>query len=284
MALFGCSASGAALLAACALTTDLSGFSNPAATSALTDGQAPDGRVLETAAGDSGGAPELDGGGTGTTDARVRTYADVVLEDEPVAYWPFDEAVNSVKVTERVSKRQGDVDGNVTFGVPGLFGTGVKVERSGAIDFGDILDFTGEQAWSYEAWAFPTFTSEVFYEFFNKRGNENGVVVYVRKENNSLTAQLEQPWASGARGVDVPLPAPDHWIHIVFTYTPGLGVRGWADGKPGNLGYDAPGGPTGNDAPLRIVSSFHGTFDELAVYDKPLAPERIAAHYAAGRK
>lgn len=242
-----------------------------------------------------GGVATFEGGAQrssegGADDAGTQTYRQLILSDKPVAYFPFDDPPGSATVLEAIKNLQGTINGTgYTFGVDGIAGTALQSDANPYIDYGQVLDFTGMQAWTFEAWIYPTVTpDQAFYEYFNKRDDTtNGIVMYVRNDKGGVTAQLEEDWHGNGgdtgRGVSIALPALDHFIHIVFTYTPGTGVRGWADGFKGTLGYDNPGGPTPTSTSCKIVDSLRGKIDELAVYDYPLSDEQILAHYAKGR-
>lgn len=270
--------------AACALTTDLDNLSSggPARPDGGNDGS------LASDAGSSGsaegGAPPAEGG----AEAGALTYGDLVMGDHPIAYFPFDEPSGSSFITEKISgKNATATKPNFALGAPGIAGTALAVTGHAEMDFGDMLDVVGKKPWTIEAWIKPELEDgKVFYEYFNKRENgNNGIVAYVRSENGHRTAQVEQSYSGGGRGVDAVLPALDHFIHIVFVYDPGgSGIRAWVDGQRSDAGYDDNGGPTDNAQPVYIASGVKGTIDEMAVYDYALADARIVAHYTAGKR
>lgn len=266
------------LLAACALTADLDGLSRPLGGAGAST---PDGAGVDVLAPGPGlvdaGAPDV------AAESGVLSYGDVIRADRPLAYFPLDELPGAQSAAEVVGGLVGTVVGKITFGVPGVAGTAASVSGEAHINFGDVLDFTGRRAWTFEAWLRPEPSNAVFYNYFEKRaGTANGVVVYVRNEDG-LRAQIEQSYGGGGRGVQVELPTPDHFIHVVFTYDPAKGVRGWVDGVAGPYGYDDSGGPTDNDVDFSILGGYRGAADELAVYDYVLPDDRIRAHWLAGQ-
>jgi hypothetical protein len=272
---------------ACSLTTDLDG---------LSSGGSPDGGGrtdgAPKAAGDSGdtlpdgGKPPI--GSEAGVEAGAPTYGDIVMLDHPIAYFPFDEPADKTLITEKISGKNA-VANRTDFmpGAPGIAGTAIAVTGHGDLDFGDTLDFVGNHAWTIEAWLKPALEDgKVFYEYFNKRENgNNGIVAYVRNENNETTVQLEQNFpGGGGRGVNAAVRL-DRFQHVVFVYDPGKsGIRVWVDGSRSNAGYDDSGGPTDNSQPVYIASGIKGAVDEMAVYDYPLPDERILAHLAAGKR
>lgn len=280
---------GASILgfAACALTSDLDNLSSGGIGAA--DG-GKDGASLTS----EGGSPSGDGGtptGTeGGTDGATGapTYGDIVMQDHPVAYFPFDEPSGSSLITEKISGKNATAKKpDFAPGAPGIAGTALAVTGHADLDFGDNLDVTGKHPWTIEAWIKPELEDgKEFYEYFNKRQNgNNGIVTYVRHSGSGTTVQVEQSYPSGGgRGVDAELESLDHFIHIVFVYDPdGAGIRAWIDGKHGNAGYDDNGGPTDNTQPVYIASGVKGVIDEMAVYDYALPDARILAHFAAGK-
>lgn len=267
------------LLTACVLTTDFDGLSRG---DGPTDGAPPSSRE------DGGGAdgettpPDEDGG----LDAG-KTYAELVLEDQPLAYFPFDEPSGATLVTETISGKSAPLKKEVfTPGVAGVAGNALGATGDGNLEIGDVLDLIGKDPWTLEAWIKPEVVkSKVFYEYFNKRDDGNGLVAYVRYEDGKTTAQVEQSYGSGGRGVDGDLPSLDHFIHIVFVYDPGrTGLRLWIDGKVSEAGYDDKGGPTDNARPVAIATGIRGAIDELALYGHALPDARILAHFAAGKR
>lgn len=269
-------------VAACALTTDLDHLSSGGIQAAPEGGT--DGGPLT----DGGPSPANEGGlpDGGGVDAGLR-YGEVVQADHPIAYFPFDEAPGARLVTEAISGKNASAPSvDFTTGVPGIAGKALGATGHADMDFGDTLDVLGRDPWTIEAWIKPSFEDgKVFYEYFNKRhdGN-NGIVVYVRREHGDTTAQVEQSYGGGGRGVSGAIPNEDRFFHIVFVYDPDrTGIRVWVDGKRGDKGYDDSGGPTDNPQPVYIASGIRGVIDELAMYDYALPDARILAHFEAGR-
>jgi len=266
-------------LAACTLLTDLDGLAAQPADvprDAGVDGGAlvaPDASPAEDASGDA------------TVEAASPTYRETVLADAPLGYFPLDDAANTFSVTDVASGKKVTIDGNVVLGVPGVSGTAAE-GAGGVARFGDVLDFVGDQSWTFEAWVKPVVAADTFYEFLNKRvGTSNGYVVYVRKPDDGTLpfVQVEQNWASGARGTSARLPTVDRFVHVVFTFDATVGVRAFLDGVPAAEGYDAPGGPTDSTQPLVLLGGYRGVIDEIAIYGRALSRERITAHYAAAK-
>ena len=171
---------------------------------------------------------------------------------------------------------------------------GLRPSRTanGNIDFGSILGFTGEQAWSFEAWIFPhrRAPGNEFYEYFNKRdGTTNGIDVYVKRRNGdkSVTPPCSSRIGTTAAARAAPVvsfPRSTTSSTSSSRIVPGTGVRGWADGFKGGLGFESDGGPSAIATTTKLIDSLHGRIDEMAVYDYALSDDPIVAHYAKGRQ
>ena len=241
------------------------------------------------AAGDEAGAE------TSLADAAVEAVADAetpadryraaVLADRPVAYWPFDEAPDATAARDIVGGKSGRVsNGAVTFGVAGIAGTALALDRKGDLDVGDVLDLQGSAPYAFEAWLKARVGNDVFYEFLNKRtSSSDGYVAYVFHEANGTSVQWELGTRTGNRGTTMPI-GLDTWQHVVVSYDPDVGMHVYVNGNRDSSSYaDPTASATDNPAPLRIGSSFLGTIDELAIYDHALSLERIRAHAALGK-
>ena len=223
------------------------------------------------ASGGSEGGATAGGGGVSSGCA----YVDEVLADSPVAYWRLGDdgaaAIDSV----------GDHDGTHigTMRAQGLIACddgAMLFGSDAAISLGDIFPFDERQAFTVEAWV-------------DWRGNasrivarDNGVAGW--RLSITPTPQAEFGRYQGAMG-----DGDHHNItmgvhHLVGVYT-GDAVCIFVDGAADSDGCD----PSDFGLPLVMTplmispGIFEGVIDEVAIYDHPLTPERINAHYKAGR-
>ena len=267
-----------ALVSACSLLVDTSGLAEPGGVDVPSS---------------EAGAP-ADGGLADATDARQvadsetgagSAYRDSVLSDRPLAYWPFDDATGSPGAVDLVSGKTSFGTGTITFGGAGAAGTSLTVDGGGAVVVGDLFDFAGAAAYSLEAWIKPDVAGGEFYDFFSKRsGPQNGYVFYVRKNaDGTTTAQFEHLSASGARGASRLLKLRS-WQHVVVTFDPAAGIRLYVDGLSSPGYSDVGAAPQDSTVPLQLGGGLLGSLDEVAIYDRALTPERIAAHSALGRR
>jgi hypothetical protein len=266
--------------AGCSLFSDLGSYSeqDPAASPAEAGASAD----APTNGDGSSGVPDGPGIDAGP-DASA--YKQAVLADQPVAYWPFDDAVGSNVAKEIIGGKNADVLGAITFGVKGADGTAIQRSATGGyLDVGDYFDLAGHQAYSIEFWGWPKGTNE-FENILNKREDGKGWIVYFRDGNGSV--QIEQPYAAGQRTTFAPLPAPkDRLHHVVFVFDPmdpterrqrvyidTLRTNGFSDDGPAD------------DVSISLTMfGFVGVLDEVAIYHHALSSERIAKHYELGTK
>lgn len=285
MRVTGLSCGGAALavaftVVACSLTTDLSGLSEPSASS-------------EGGVGSEGGGG---GGGDGSTSGSLpegavdasdpsAAYEAIVRADGPVAYYRCEEAAAASAAKDAVGTRNANVTGAVTFGGAGVRGRGCAFDGNASLDVGDTLDFAGKVPFTLELW------------LRSKSGLVGGQVIHKRDENvdpfkgyilygdNDGTPHFE------AWGVDLSAYSADvlrdTFSHVVVTvaYAGGKGnATLYVNGRASPTGgfdnvTDLPDTPQ----PLRFGRYFDGVLDEIALYDKALPVDRIGEHFRAGR-
>lgn len=124
-----------ALLSACTLA-DLDGLSSGGVPATA------DGGAVSTEAGSENGIMRVDAG----LEAGTPGYGDLVMQDHPVAYFPFDESSGASRISDRVSGKSASADSNeFVAGAPGIAGRGLRTTGHGTLDFGDMLDFVGRQ-------------------------------------------------------------------------------------------------------------------------------------------
>jgi hypothetical protein len=144
---YGAATFGALLLLAltgahCSLTTDLNGFSEPAAA------------VLV------GAEASVEGGvDAGSEAAAPTSYSAVVMTDAPIAYWRLGESSAPTAKDEVPAGHPGTYKGGVVLGVPGSIAgdPDTAAHFDGVDDVMEIalpskFDFAGKAPFSVEAW------------------------------------------------------------------------------------------------------------------------------------
>ena len=272
----------------CALFSDFGGLSNGTDPDA---GALPEGGDPGTA-GDSGNDGDLPPVVDAGPDAPA--YRLAVLEDKPIAYWPFDDPPSSSFVSEIVGNKKADFSGPLTFGVPGVSGTCIdKTDRTQILEVGDYFDFVDKNPYTIEAWAKPRFDYEYLTMIAKRRPNaEYGWNFYFSQVDKSDPPGFQMihayPPTGGQRTVFVSTPdAAMKFHHVVVTYEPspatGPRMRMYYDGvRTDGFDDDKPANDT--TEPVWIGEGFLGLLDEIALYDHALTVERVQAHYLLGKK
>ena len=269
-----------AFAAACSLTTNLDGLSGGA--------EPGDASVVQPPS-EGGPLPEA----SPPADARAETasatpYADAVLADGPVAYYRFEDPEDSNSAKDELGAHPATVtQQGIVFGSDGVAGShAVLLDGKAGLDVGDAFDFAGRVPFTLEIWVKPT-TSDRGGHLIHKRdesvaGAFKGYILY--------TGSAGDPHFEGW-GVDLSAwndtPLPTAFAHVVLSVS-------YATGK-GNatLYIDAQPTPHGGfdnvidlaDTPQHLVigRGVVGVVDEVAIYGKALPPDRVLAHYRAGK-
>lgn len=255
------------------------------------EGGAPEG-------GSDATSPSLDGGADvlvpGVDAEAGSAYAAEVLADAPVVYMRLGEASGDVAKNERPSGDGKYAGETAMLGAPGLlFGdrdTSVRLQGRGRISLPLVPAlFVGQSPFTIEAWiAVDPVDGGLFTQWIVGREDVTnprfGVSLIVDESGVALERWQNQN-ASRCTGASPRLGAPSH---VVSTFD-GAQMRVWVDGIPT--------GPVASpqnvaDQTLPIVAGaqagqaaafFQGRIDEVALYDRVLSPDRILAHYQAGR-
>ncbi len=253
-----------------------------------------------------GGNPQTGSGGSGG--ATGCAYREAVMNDGPIAYWRLDEpteetvAQNEVQGTSGAGGGGGGVGGGtalvgtyigVTRGAPPLIhgcpdSTAVELTQSNdQITFLDadpnVFRFAPDRSFSIELWvALPPPSMSAM--------DDNGPIMGRRSGNVgwSLNAGLDQKIL--VRRADTLIESTNQTEetphHVVATF----------DGVTKTLCLRIDNVLAGNcmvvlsslatDSVIDLVlgdGGFLGTVDEVAIYDRPLSPSEIQAHYLAGK-
>ncbi len=224
--------------------------------------------------------------------APVDPYRAIVLADGPVAYWRLRDAAGATTALAEVGQSA------AVFGVPAR-AAGIKGQPNASFEFdpnanqglrvGDFYDFGGLAPFSLEAWFNPSANPDGTYrhlfikdttagarEEYGVYFHDSDGLVFERFVKDGKTSTSIAASAVGARV----------WHHVVATFD-GITMRLYLDGA---LGASTPENRSqGKKADLFVgaKSTNYGTLPgdlaEVAIYDKALGPDRVAAHFDAGR-
>jgi hypothetical protein len=300
--------------ASCWLTASFDGLSDSGAGGdASTDAPPKDDRTSD-ARGDSPppddalDAPRETASDETTPDGPVTcltaaTYPDSVLAANPLAYWRLDEKKGPTAKDEEDASDGTYSEAGVTFGEMGALdggsGTSVLLDgKSGQIlvggSFATKSQFVGKQAFSLEAWIWPTKIDSQYRGVVSNEledaGGKQGYVVYLQNEAGIGFDRYEAGSSTPLRKLgEVPTGT---WSHVVAVYNPeadggGMSMTLYVDGKS----------VADHSTTLSIVTGctfsigathcgttgfFEGYVDEVAVYPVALDELCIRNHYHLG--
>lgn len=235
--------------------------------------------------------------------AAFHTYAEVVLADNPLAYYRFEDSSTnnldtasnsgssgSVLDGEYIGSNFSQIDNDFNSGVNSL-GSALNVGNNSGINYVKIddhndLDFT--TALSIEAWVnLPTSPSNTYSRILDKH-RQGSYMLYLYESTGQLAVE-----ASGGRIVTSEDIRGDGWTHIVSTYEGGIGWSFYLNGElqtNTTISSSIPSSLNTNTSQLNFFSDpasggfgdrLTGLVDEIALYDTTLSAERVLAHYSA---
>lgn len=269
-----------ALVGGCSLVVDTKGLSGGGG-----DGGAPTDAIVSTDAASDDAA--TDGA---LADGAAKTYRDVVLADDPLAYWRLGEKSGNVAKDASGHGHDASYRAGCTFGEKGALvndaDTAVRFQGTCAVEAADI-DFAGTSPFSLEAWALHEGIDSTYRHLFNKdaypAGGREQWGVYIQS-GNGMT--FERYVMGDVHAAGLSAPAKGAWFHMVATYD-GSRMRIYVDGVERDSASD-----TRSQAPKNVplvmgangtTSPWNGLIDEIAVYAKTLDPAAVKRHHDASK-
>jgi len=233
-----------------------------------------------------GGAQGGDAGQSGSWSA----YGDLVQADAPIAFWRFEEALGPVAKDSSGRGHECSYFKDAALGSAGALAGSHAVKLPGVADgflqCGDApFDLAGTAAMSLEAWIFTEVLDDVYRRVVSKeerdaQGRRRGYNINVSQPRRIRFERFEAGQEICAAELTIEL---NVWSHVVATFEGGV-ARLFVDGRVASDTCDAIG-LVDHAAPFTIGAQsdqhygyFRGSIDEVAVYDKALSPERVAAH------
>lgn len=250
--------------------------------------------------------------------ARVITYADIILADGPVAFFRFEETGGSVATNSGTSGTNGvyyigDEAVPGEGGIPGEaqgdpgprppeflgFDPNNRAATFGGAATMEWIDTRNQylnnlSAFSLEYWVKPTIRVSDPATFGTRIGivGQNDAVEYGFIDQNTI--QIWTPAPSGG-SLNTPYTFPDDEWHHIATIADGRSIKNYYDGVlVGSVNSSSPvssygssqytvhiGGGGVFDA---VGNYFTGQIDEVAIFDKAIPADRIAAHFKAGKE
>ncbi|MDB4942605.1 MAG: Autotransporter adhesin [Labilithrix sp.] len=278
---FVAAAAAVVTLAACSLTTSLDGYAGPP----LVD--ASDVAVTNADAGADVTPPAPDAGADASSPAEA--YRAAVLSDAPLAYYRF-EGTGDVAEDERGANPGAFVGGAPR--VAGLFDGEAAAYFGGStyVRLTSAFGFPGRATFTIEAWALPVAPSGtagclVARSVQGMDGNvSDGWTAYLGGSNEATAARFRGGIAKMSTGAPI---GTGSWSHVVVTYD-ALRLRVFVDGtlvadelSDTDLAFPDATATIGAGR-SGIACFYRGAIDEVAIYDRVLGGDRIAAHHEAG--
>jgi RHS repeat-associated protein len=211
------------------------------------------------------------------------TYRNVILADQPSAYWRFDETNGTTAADSSGNGLDATYSSGITLGSSGgltndpdsaaTFTTSASVSRS--------IVTTQTSGVTMEAWIYWTDTSARSNFLYNGTGASNGYGLYISNGAcgfaNQIYVLLGGSLCNGIGSGGV-IPT-NQWTYVALTLgtnqTFTLYVNGVAK-KSGTANFVAPTGTTS------VGNGFAGKVDEVAIYNTTLSSSQIFKHYQAG--
>jgi hypothetical protein len=223
-------------------------------------------------------APPVDGAG-------ASAYASAVMADRPLAYWRLEETTGTTSADE-TGKHNCNWIGIPTLGVTGrpARGRAVQFAREIKLVCGPIA-FLSRPAYTVEFWmkASPSPPRSLSWVFQNQQWfpKREGLSVYFGGDWSISTERYFDGASSMFGGSNRP---SNVWVHVAVVYESGKQNIVYVNGSPASQPLEA---PARNLNPASAVEwgggEFAGILDELAIYGQVVPPERVKAHYEAGR-
>ncbi len=218
-------------------------------------------------------------------------YANLVLEDNPVAYWRFEEHSGNI-VADIKGTNHASLINNPEIDVDGVDGSGIRFinEKSSYAEAPDHPDLNIEGSITIEFWVnLEDGWGGAEREALVGKGDHTYQVRHFN--NNRLRFTVR-----GGTGGNVDLDSENQlslneWNHVVAVYDADdeemrIYFNGQKDSvtrhRKGTIGTTPAGLTFGaNYSGYDYRRFFDGKLDEVAIYDYALSPKRIEAHYKA---
>lgn len=265
-------------LAAC---TDTSGLTSTPPDASAEGGGAP---------ADSGASDANPGGGDGDAPASVDAYAKAVLADAPIAFFRLRETSGGACANEIAGSTITCVYPSIgaTRGAAGISSLGKSVrfdDASATLTLYGLAAWEGQVTFTVEAWIHYDKALSNFFARMDNGGTSmrSGSWSYSDTDAGG-NVFVTETWNTGTIifGSRTDIPTADDFMHLAYAFDATLSrdVTYLNATKGGDYFTGGGGTRVAASSPLTF-GGFKGSIAEIAIYDKRLAPDRIAAHYAA---
>jgi len=246
--------------------------------------------------------------GAQSNEIKVNGYSDIILFDQPVAYYRFEEATGDKTANLGTFGAAGDglwmagdAAGTASTDAgprpPQFLGFDAKnlaAKLTGSGGGSEWIDTQNQflnnlPAFSLEYWVSPANRVTDPTAFGTRIGivGQNDAVEYGFIDQNTV-----QIWSSGGGSLNTAYGFPDNEWHHVATIADGQTIKNYYDGKlvgtggssTANYGSSTYNVHIGGGGVYDATGNFFtGGFDEVAIFDRAIPADRIAQHYQAGK-
>lgn len=236
------------------------------------------------------------GNGQVGSPASQTRYRQAVLDDDPTAYWRFEEASGTTMASE-TGTNDGTYDAAV-LDQPGFIADTRAIGETSGTAATATLDAPfahgtspSDSAFTVETWVRAATPDATLSAYFGGTGSSSNYGIVGRGAGGHPWVLLASDIIGGEfigvlSTVSV---ADDEWHHVVYTYDgsgDAEGVTIWVDGKatPVSILSDTLDGAfaTTDEVRLGTTSTDDARLDEVAVYPEALSGSRIRAHHRTG--
>lgn len=273
-------------------------------------------------------APQQSVGDAGQSYVRKLSetgYTQDIFRLMPSAFWTFDEVrddavINHFNPSVFRGQHRGGSAVTLTKRVDAVsgFDQALKLDGKSYMDFGDVLEFESDEAFTFAFWLRPA-ADEPFGSILSRMSvadDFRGYDIYL--DGQRLLFQLKHkfvgdpfPDQNDALRVDIQGIQAERWAHVAFVYDgsgTAAGVAAYLNGQPVPTGVlsDSLTGTIQADAPFRIGrrledndsiflsrgsvnvlaegSHFTGSIDDLAVFPQALPADHVLGLYQSSIK
>ncbi|HEX5016526.1 MAG TPA: LamG domain-containing protein [Actinomycetes bacterium] len=219
-------------------------------------------------------------------------YAVLIVSHTPVAYWRLGEA-SGTTAGDSWDSHPGFYENTPTLGVTGALAndTNKAVTLNGTnewISVADHSDFDYEGDFTFEAWVKHSGVFGTFHDALIGKGPGNVPFWWIAPDGDMVLRDGSLS-TNVSRTVD-PVITDTNWHHLVVTYEKGVECRMFVDGVEvavdgfndatfvngsGSVGLGSGWGSVWSDG-------WHGSLDEIAIYNYVLTPTQVTQHYLVG--
>lgn len=234
--------------------------------------------------GSGDGSGPRDGGGADAGSA----YANAVLADGPIAYFPLEDSTG-VRARDVVGGHDGVWEGKVDLTVAGAIGRGAFLdgETTRLVLPAGQFGFPGKAPYSIELWLRADTVDGVVRRIFDQGGSagKGGYTLYFTN-TFLLGSRTDSGGTDDGYAANTP-PTTGSLRHYVLTYDGGA-ARLYRDGVSGEVASSLVSLPTVAGSRLVFGDMAGGQFfklrgmlDEIAIYDRALTAAQVLSHFEA---